>query len=112
MIHHIVLFTLREDLAEADRKSILAQAEALAEVPSVRSLRVGSLLDPEDPGYRSHIWADFSHALLVEFENEPALYAYQSDPLHMVFAKAIRERVSTIRVIDMVSAAAPADGQV
>lgn len=103
MIRHMVLFTLKDDLEETGRKYILGQAEKLAGIESVRRLQIGTLLEPRDEGYRERMWADFKNALLIDFDDEDGLDAYQTDPFHVVFATEIRERASDVKVVDFVT---------
>jgi hypothetical protein len=102
VLHHIVLFTLKDEIKPEDRDYILGQARKLDSIDSVRRLSVTSLLDPSDAAYRNHIWDEFQHALLIEFDDEEGLQAYQKDAFHAQFAREIRERADRIRVIDFV----------
>lgn len=103
MIRHMVLFNLRDDIGESDRKELFAKIEGMSAIPSIRRIRTGKLLDPSDPSYRSHMSTDFSWALLADFQDEDGLYAYQKDPMHVEVAGEIRKRVSSIKVIDFVT---------
>ncbi len=102
MLHHLVLFRFKESLEATERDDVLGQAARLGDIPSVRRLSVKSLLNPSDPAYRSHIWNEFEHALIIEFDDEAGLYAYQKDESHVRFAREIRERTERIRVVDFV----------
>jgi hypothetical protein len=99
----MMLFSLKDTIEDADRDYILGQAARLADIASVRRLDVARLLDPADPAYKTHIATDFDYALLIDFDDEAGLYAYQKDPFHVVFAKEIRERVSGLKVMDFVT---------
>jgi hypothetical protein len=103
MIRHLVLFTFRDDVSEEDENYILGQAEKLADIASVRRLEVGTLLDPTHEAYKQRMWSDFKHALLIDFDDEAGLDAYQTDSFHVGFAKAIRERTADIKVVDFVT---------
>lgn len=103
MIRHIVLFTLKEDLDPQDRDYILGQVGKLGEISGVQNLNVGMLLDPKHEGYKSRMWSDFKNALLMDFDDEDGLDAYQTDPFHVVVARELRERVSAIKVVDFVT---------
>ena len=103
MIRHMVLFTLKDDIEENDRAYIFGQATKLAGIESVRRLEVGTLLDPKNEGYKDRMWRDFQNALLIDFDDEDGLDAYQTDPFHVVFAKEIRERSSAVKVVDFVT---------
>lgn len=104
MIRHMVLFNLRDDIGDSDREQLFGQIRGMSAIPSVRRIRTGTLLDPSEPSYRSHMSSDFSHALLADFEDEAGLYAYQKDAMHVKVAGEIRKRVSSIKVIDFVTA--------
>jgi hypothetical protein len=103
MIRHMVLFTLKDDIEDSDKEYILGQAAKLADVDTVLKFEIGALLDPTNADYKSRIWSDFENALLIDFEDEAGLIAYQVDPFHVVFAKEIRERVSALKVVDFVT---------
>lgn len=103
MIRHMVLFTLKDDIEETDRAYIFGQAKKLAGIESVRRTEVGTLLDPKIEGYKERMWRDFQNALLIDFDDEDGLDAYQTDPFHVVFAKEIRERSSAVKVVDFVT---------
>jgi Stress responsive A/B Barrel Domain len=102
MIRHMVLFNLKDDIDDSDRAQLFAQIRGMSAIPSVRRIETGTLLDPTEASYRSHMSSDFSCALLADFENEEALYAYQKHPMHVSVAAEIRKRVSLIKVIDFV----------
>ena len=103
MIRHMVLFTLKDDIEETGRAYIFGQARKLAGIESVRGLEVVALLDPKNEVYKERMWREFKNALLIDFDDEDGLEAYQSDPFHVVFAKEIRERASVVKVVDFVN---------
>ena len=104
MIRHMVLFNLKPEIDETQRDVLFGQIQALEDLPSIRHIRTGTLLDPSEPAYRDHMSSDFQYALLADFDDEDALYAYQKAPEHVTVAQEIRKRVSVIKVIDFVTA--------
>lgn len=79
MVHHIVLWNLREDLSEQERKEasleIKRRLEAVADtVEGVVSLQV--VINEMDSSNKDI-------ALISRFETEEALKAYQVSPAHV-----------------------------
>jgi hypothetical protein len=103
MIRHIVLFNLKPEIETADREWLLGQIRDLANIPGVKGLAVGKLLEPREDWYKARIAPDYGWALSMEFEDEDALYGYQTDPYHVATAQEIRKRVSVVKVADFVS---------
>lgn len=103
MIRHIVLFNLKPDLESSDREWLFGQIRELGKLPTVSRLALGKLLEPREPSYKERMSPDFGWALSMEFDDEDALYAYQSNPFHVTVAGEIRKRVSLIKVTDFVS---------
>ena len=103
MIRHIVLFNLKPELEPSDRDWLFGQILGLAKIPSVKRLALGKLLEPREDWYRERIAKDYGWALSMEFDNEDALYAYQTDPYHVTIAQELRKRVTLIKVTDFVS---------
>jgi hypothetical protein len=103
MIRHMVFFTLKPELESADRDWLFGQIRGLANLPTVRRLALGKLLDAREPWYKERIATEFGWALSMEFENEDALYAYQLDPQHATVSQEIRKRVSNVKVFDFTS---------
>ena len=103
MIRHMVLFNLKPEIDAGERDDLFALIGGLGRLPAVRRIETGTLLDPSEPAYRSHMSADFQYALLADFDDEAALYAYQKAPEHVHVAQEIRKRVLAIKVIDFVT---------
>ena len=104
MIRHMVLFNLAPEIDDAEREVLFSQIRDLGKLPSVGRIQTAVLLDPSQPSYRDHMSSDFAYALLADFDDEEALYAYQKAPEHVTVAGEIRKRVSLIKVIDFVTA--------
>ena len=103
MIRHMVLFNLKDGLDAADRDWLFGQMKALARIPSVSHLVISELLVPREEWYKPRMATEYKWALMMEFESEDGLYAYQQDPYHVTVAQEIRERVSGVKVMDFVS---------
>lgn len=104
MIRHMVLFNLNAGIDEAERETLFCEIRALGDLAAVSRIQTATLLDPTEPSYRDHMSSDFQYALIADFSDEDALYAYQKAPEHVRVAREIRARVSDIKVIDFVTA--------
>ena len=92
MIAHIVLLQPRPDLTEDQRRDALETLKrAAAEVPEVRSLRLGRRVTHGLPGYEQQMTQDYEFALIIEVDDVPALTRYLKAPAH----RALGELFST-----------------
>lgn len=83
MICHVVLIRLKEGVSERDGDRFVEEARrVLRAIPTVRNLRVGRGL-----GVKSEV--EHPYALVMEFEDEAALEAYQVHPEHQRFVAEI-----------------------
>jgi hypothetical protein len=83
VIAHIVLLQPREDLSEAQRRAALETlTRAAAEVPEIRSLRLGRRVTHGLPGYEQQMTQDYEFALIIEVDDVPALKRYLTAPAH------------------------------
>ena len=83
MIAHIVLLQPRADLTEDQRRDALDTLKrAAAEVPEIRSLRLGRRVTHGLPGYEQQMKHDFEFALIVEVDDVAALKRYLTAPAH------------------------------
>lgn len=83
MICHIVLVRLKPEISPVDTDAFIEEAKkTLGPIPGVRNLRVGKGLG---------VKADVSHpvALVMEFDDDEALDAYQIHPEHQRFVHDI-----------------------
>src|SRR5688572_30780416 len=104
MIRHVVIFNLKPDLDNAEREWIFGQIQAISRIPAVKRFFFGKLLEPREGWYKPRLTTEYSWSLSMEFDNEDDLYAYQMDSFHVSVAQEIRKRVSSIKVMDFVSA--------
>ena len=83
MIAHIVLLQPRPDLTEDQRRGALETlARAAADVPEIRSVRIGRRVKHGLPGYEQRMTQDYEFALIVEVDDVPALTRYLKAPAH------------------------------
>ena len=83
MIAHIVLLQPRRDLTEDERRAALATLErAAADLPDVRSFRLGRRVKHGLPGYEQLMTPDYEFALIIEVDDVPALTRYLTAPAH------------------------------
>ena len=83
MIAHIVLLQPRTDLTEDQRRGALETlARAAADVPEIRSVRIGRRVKHGLPGYEQRMTQDYEFALIVEVDDVPALTRYLKAPAH------------------------------
>ena len=83
MIVHVVLFSPKPDLSEADRRKVLdALAAAAKGIPSIRQLRVAKRVKHGLPGYEQLMPQDFEFALIVEVDDIDRLKRYLQAPAH------------------------------
>jgi hypothetical protein len=95
VIRHVVLWTFREGVGQAERDAIVAAVRDLrSKVPSVRSLEIGENLSPaRAQGY--------THVLVETFEDLDGLASYQSDPVHVPVVARLREAAAQLLAVDL-----------
>lgn len=98
MINHIVVFWLKPDCIEEGRAKLLQAARSeLGLIDGVRNLGAGSPI----PTDRKVVDTSYQVALTMQFENDAALQAYQSHPVHQKFLKeCVQPFVDRILVYD------------
>lgn len=83
MICHVVLIRLNSEVSPADTDAFIAQAkETLGPIPGVRNLHVGQGL-----GVKAE--RSYPIALVMEFDDDAALEAYQVHAQHQLFVHEI-----------------------
>ncbi|MHB8631040.1 MAG: Dabb family protein [Candidatus Limnocylindria bacterium] len=95
MIRHVVLWTFKDAVPQAEREAILAAIRALeSTVPSLRSLEVGLNVSPaRAQGY--------THLLVETFDDRDGLTAYASHPDHLPVLARLRDAVSQLVAMDL-----------
>jgi hypothetical protein len=88
VIAHIVLLQPRPDLTDAQRQDALAALErAAADVPEIRSFRLGRRVKHGLPGYEQMMPQDFEFALIIEVDDVQALKRYLQAPAHLALGQ-------------------------
>jgi quinol monooxygenase YgiN len=97
-VKHLVLIKVRSDVAEAEVAAAFRSLEALVgEVPGLLSFSAGQNHSPEAAGQA------YTHAFVMEFEDEASRDAYLPDPRHQKAAqglRSIREAHDAVTIVD------------
>ncbi len=95
MIAHIVLLQPRPDLTEDQRRAALETlSHAAANVPEIRSFRLGRRVRHGLPGYEAMMAQGYEFALIIEVDDIAALTRYLKAPAH----RALGDLFSTATV--------------
>jgi hypothetical protein len=83
VIVHIVLLQPRPDLTDDQRRAALETlSHAAANVPEIRSFRLGRRVRHGLPGYEAMMAQDYEFALIIEVDDVAALTRYLKAPAH------------------------------
>jgi len=101
MIAHVVLFSPKPDLPEAERRALIeALVAAARNIPSIKRFRVGKRVRHWMPGYEQLMRDDFEFAAIVEFEDIEALKIYLAHPSHAVIGQHFTSSASKALAYD------------
>jgi hypothetical protein len=102
VIAHLVLFRPRPDLGAQARAALVdALATAFQEIPTIRRARVGRRVTTGRP-YEALMRADYSHAAILEFDDQAGLMAYFDHPAHAALASRFFEAFDEALLYDFV----------
>jgi hypothetical protein len=88
MIAHVVLFSPKPHLLQADRRALLdALVAASADIPSIKRFRVGKRVKHWLPGYEQLMLDDYEFAAIIEFDDIGALKTYLGHSSHTVIGQ-------------------------
>ena len=88
MIAHVVLFSPKPDLPQADRRAMLdALVAASADIPSIKRFRIGKRVKHWLPGYEQMMRDDYEFAAIIEFDDIGALKMYLGHSSHAVIGQ-------------------------
>jgi hypothetical protein len=91
MVVHVVLFRPRPQLDGAARQGLAdAFAQAVADIPAIRSARVGQRVT-HGGSYEPQMRQDFTHAAILEFATVDDLKGYLTHPAHEVLGRLFFE---------------------
>jgi len=88
VIAHVVLFSPKPDLADAERRGLIeALVAAARQIPSIKRFRVGKRVKHRMPGYEQMMHDDYEFAAIIEFEDVDALKLYLAHPSHALIGQ-------------------------
>jgi hypothetical protein len=88
MIAHVVLFSPKPDLPQADRRALLdALVAASADIPSIKRFRIGKRVKHWLPGYEQMMREDYEFAAIIEFDHVDALKRYLGHSSHALIGQ-------------------------
>jgi Stress responsive A/B Barrel Domain len=83
VIVHVVLFSPRPDLSNADRTALIGALSSAAKgIPSIKRFRVGRRVKHSLPGYEQMMTDDYEFAVILEFDDVAGLKSYLQHPAH------------------------------
>jgi hypothetical protein len=95
VIRHVVLWTFKDGVPQAERDAIVAAVRGLATtVPSLRSLDVGENVSPARAQGSPHV-------LVETFEDRDGLAAYASHPDHLPVLARLRDAAAQLLAVDL-----------
>jgi hypothetical protein len=101
MIAHVVLFSPKPDLPEAERRALIgALVAAAGDIPSIKRFRVGKRVKHWMPGYEQLMRDDFEFAAIVEFDDIEALKVYLAHPSHAAIGRYFTSSASKALAYD------------
>ena len=99
LVHH-VLFWLKRPGSAADRDELVAGLRTLAEIPVVRSLKIGV---PAATGQRGVVDGSFDVSELMTFDSVADEKIYQDHPIHRAFVARCEHLWSKVVVYDVMT---------
>lgn len=97
MFVHNVYFTLKEGLSAEDQARF---EEGVASLTDIETVRHGYVGVPADT-HRPIIDRDYTHALVVIFDDAAGHDAYQDHPVHDAFRETCAPYWSSVRIFDV-----------
>ncbi len=97
MFIHSVYFTLKNGLPEEDRARFEAGLASLAGIKTVRHSFIGTPADT----HRPIIDRDYTHALILSFDDAAAHDVYQEHPVHDTFRDTCSDTWAQVRIFDV-----------
>ncbi|MFB3131179.1 MAG: Dabb family protein [Rhodothermales bacterium] len=97
MFVHSVYFTLKDDLSDADRRRFEEGLASLADIETVRQRHIGTPADT----HRPIIDRDYTHALVLAFDDAAGHDAYQDHPVHDAFRDTCSHCWAQVRIFDV-----------
>ncbi len=98
MLSHHVLFWLKADTTDTQKKAFKASLETLAGVETVKSIHVGV---PSSIS-RAVVDTTYTFSLVLFFEDLAGHDVYQIHPLHKAFLEEFRETFEKVVIYDSI----------
>lgn len=96
MLTHHVLFWLKPDTTEDQKKAFRKGLESLEKVSSVKSIYIGT----PAPISRAVVDTTYTFSLMIVFENLAGHDHYQTDPIHQAFLDQFRVFFEKVVIYD------------
>jgi hypothetical protein len=96
MLTHHVLFWLKSDTSEDQKKAFRAGLESLHKVETIKSMYIGT----PAPINRAVVDTTYTFSLLIVFENLEGHDVYQVHPLHKAFLDSYKELFEKVVIYD------------
>jgi hypothetical protein len=96
MLSHHVLFWLKADTTEAQKKAFRAGLETLQKVESIKSIYIGT----PAPISRAVVDTTYTFSLVIIFEDLAGHDVYQVHPLHKAFLDEFRSFFEKVVIYD------------
>jgi Stress responsive A/B Barrel Domain len=98
MIHHHVLFWLKNSGSREDRDALIAGLETLRPIPVIRSFAIGV---PAATESRDVVESSYDASELMLFDSIEDQRRYQEHPLHVAFVAACSHLWNKVIVYDV-----------
>jgi hypothetical protein len=100
MVTHLVLMKPRPDLSAEERRGLIDAFErAIAEIPTVRDVRIGRRL-VHGAGYEQHAPDAADFFIVIDFEDLEGLQTYLRHPVHESLGVRFGQSLSAAMVYD------------
>lgn len=96
MLTHHVLFWLKAETSESQKKAFKAGLESLEKVETIKSMYIGT----PAPISRAVVDTTYTFSLLIVFENLAGHDVYQVHPLHKAFLDSFRDLFEKVVIYD------------
>ncbi|MGA1115860.1 MAG: Dabb family protein [Opitutales bacterium] len=97
MLNHTVIFWLKKELSDQDKKIFHHELEKLGMIESVHQLYIGS---PASTTNRPVIDNSYDYCLTVILEDISAHDIYQQDPIHLKFIENCAHMWDKVKIYD------------
>jgi len=98
MLIHTVVFYLRDDLTEAQKREFRNEGlESLRAIKAVRQLHIGA---PAAIPPRPVVDASYTFAITALFDDVAGHNAYQTDPVHLAFVNRFKGYWAQVKIYD------------